>query len=258
MKVYKGTNKDMKCTPADGVEFQYEIGKTYEKPKAELCRHGFHACEAPLDVLGYYSPGNGSRYFEAELEDVSPERKSDSKVCGKKITLGAEIGIPGLVKAHVEYVKEHIDKGNKQTNTGYFSAATNTGNRSAATNTGDCSAATNTGNRSAATNTGNRSAATNTGYCSAATNTGDFSAATNTGYCSAATVGTGESVAVVTGYKSKAKAGVGSAIVVCERGEWNGKTYPLLSIKAAIIDGETLKPDTWYMLKDGEFVEVDD
>ena len=62
----------------------------------------------------------------------------------------------------------------------------------------------------------------------------------------------------MTGYKSKAKAGVGSAIVVCERGEWNGKVYPLLAIKAAIIDGETLKPGTWYTLKDGEFVEAEE
>ena len=96
-------------------------------------------------------------------------------------------------------------------------------------------------------NTGDRSAATNTGNCSAATNTGNCSAATNTG---------DGGVAIVTGYKSKAKGAIGSAICVCERGDWNGKAYPLLAIKAAIIDGETMKPDTWYTLKDGEFVEV--
>ena len=28
--------------------------------------------------------------------------------------------------------------------------------------------------------------------------------------------------------------------------------------KAAVVDGITLKPDTWYALKDGEFVEVDE
>lgn len=203
----------MVCNPVGNNPFQYEFGKTYEKPKAELCRHGFHACEAPLDVLGYYPPGDGSRYFEAELDDVSPERSADTKVCGKKITIGAEIGIPGLAKAHIEYVKEHIDKEKTQNATGDMSAATNTGDRSAAT---------------------------------------------NTGYMSAATVGTGESVAIVTGYHGKAKAGIGSAIVICERGDWNGRTYPLLAIKAAIIDGELLKADTWYTLKGGEFVEIPD
>ena len=110
MKVYKATDKNMVCNPGGDNPFQFEIGVTYEKPKAELCRHGFHACEAPLDVFGYYPPGKGSRYFKAELEDVSPERESDSKVCGKKITLGAEIGIPGLVKAHFEYVKSKCEE----------------------------------------------------------------------------------------------------------------------------------------------------
>ena len=87
----------------------------------------------------------------------------------------------------------------------------------------------------------------NTGYRSAASNTGDYSAAS---------VGTGGSVALVVGRGSKAKAGIGSAICVCERGEWDGKTNPLLAIKAAIVDGENLKADTWYTLKNGEFVEV--
>ena len=141
-------------------------------------------------------------------------------------------------------------------NTGYRSAATNTGDQSAATNTGDRSAAINTGYRSAATNTGNYSAATNTGDQSAATNTGKQSAAINTGYRSAAEVGCGESMAIVTGYKSKAKAGLGSAIVIAERGEWDGKAYPLINIRAAIVDGKIIKADTWYTLVDNNFVEV--
>ena len=65
-------------------------------------------------------------------------------------------------------------------------------------------------------------------------------------------------MAIATGYQSKARAGLGSAIVLCERGEWNGSTYPLINIKAAIIDGEKLKADTFYTLKNGKFVEVTD
>ena len=85
MKVYKATDKNMRCRG-----YQFEIGKTAVEDKAELCSRGFHACEAPLDILGYYAPGDGSRYFEAELEEVSPQRhSSDTKVVGKKITLGA-------------------------------------------------------------------------------------------------------------------------------------------------------------------------
>ena len=189
MIVYKGTDKDMKCRG-----FQFELGKEYEETEAVLCEKGFHGCEYPLDAFAHYSPAD-SRFFVADLDGVSDEREScDTKRAGTKIKLRAEIGIAGIVKAAVEYIKERAESGDNQTgnysaatNTGSCSAATNTGNRSAATNTGNYSAATNTGNRSAATNTGNRSAATNTGSYSAATNTGSCSAATNTGYCSAAT-----------------------------------------------------------------------
>ena len=152
------------------------------------------------------------------------------------------------------------------TNTGDQSAATNTGNRSAATNTGYCSAATNTGEYSAATNTGNCSVATNTGYCSAATNTGgrsvatntgDQSAATNTGYCSAAKVEGKESIAIVTGRDSKACGAFGCWLVLTERGEWNGETYPIKEVKAVRVDGEKIKENTWYKLKNGQIIETE-
>ena len=226
MKLYKGFDKNLKCRG-----FQYEVGKEYEEDKAKLCGSGFHACENPLDVFGYYPPAD-SRYCEVELEDISEERSGDSKRCGKRIKIGAEIGIKGIVDAFVKFTLERIDWGNKSENTGYRSAATNTGYQSAATNTGDWSAATNTGYRSAATNTGNqsaatntgyRSAATNTGYQSAATNTGDWSAATNTGYQSAAT-NTGDwSAATNTGYRSAAT-NTGNQSAATNTGDWSAAT----------------------------------
>ena len=152
------------------------------------------------------------------------------------------------------------------TNTGYYSAATNTGDRSAATNTGNYSAATNTGDRSAATNTGNysaatntgdRSAATNTGYYSAATNTGDRSAATNTGDRSAASVGGKDSIALAFGIKSKAKGTLGCYIVLAEWTENDDGERELKTVKCHKVDGKTIKPDTWYTLKNGKFMEVE-
>ena len=261
MKTYKGFDKDLKCRG-----FQYEVGGEYEEESAKICEKGFHACEYPLDVFSYYAPVD-SRFCEVEQSGDIARAGDDSKVVSRKIKVVAETGLDGLIKAGVKFILDRVrwkdsaatNTGDQSaaTNTGNRSAATNTGHRSAATNTGHQSAATNTGHQSAATNTGHRSAATNTGYQSAATNTGYRSAATNTGNQSAATVKKGGSVAVVTGAKSKAKAGLGSAIVVCDRGEWNGEDYPLLDIKAAIIDGQTLKPDTFYMLVNGEFAEAE-
>ena len=252
MKACKGFTNELKCR-----DFQYEIGKEYEEKEARLCNSGFHACEYPLDCFGYYSPAD-SRYCEVELDDSGERHSDDTKVCGKKIKIGAEIGLKGIIDASVNFILEKVDFTNaKESNTGDNSAATNTGYYSAATNTGYCSAATNTGDCSAATNTGYYSAATNTGDNSAATNTGNNSAATNTGDCSAATVEGKDSVAITTGYCSKVKACVGSAIVCAERGEWNGHTYPLIAICAAIVDGEKIKADTWYTVKGGVFVECE-
>ena len=276
MIVYKGTDKDMKCRG-----FQFKLGKEYEEAEAQLCNKGFHGCEYPLDVFAHYAPAD-SRFFVADLDGVTDEMESDdTKRVGTKIKLRAEIGIPGIVKAAVEYIKEKAESSDNQTgyrsaatNTGYRSAATNTGDqsaatntgyRSAATNTGDCSAATNTGGqsaatntgyRSAATNTGTRSAATNTGTCSAATNTGNYSAATNTGDCSAATVDGKESIAIVTGVDSKASGALGCWLVLTERDGWNGETYPIKEVRAVKVDGETIKPGVFYKLQNGEVVEA--
>ena len=248
MKAYKGFNKDMTCRG-----FQFEEGKTYEEKEAELCKSGFHACEKPLDVFAYYAPGN-SVYHEVELNDVSEKRIDDSKVCAKKIRIGAELSIHSLVKAHVEYVKEHINKNiPASTNTGFQSASTNTGNRSASTNTGFQSASTNTGDYSASTNTGYYSASTNTGFQSASTNTGDYSASTNTGDYSSSEVSGEKSIAIAFGKNSKARGSIGCWIVIAEHDN-NGPK----DVRCFPVDGKNVKADTWYCLKDGKLTEVVD
>ena len=226
MKVYKGTNKDMKCRG-----FQYKLGETAVfDGEPHLCEAGLHACEQPIDVLNHYAP-NASRYFEAEAEEVSAERESsDSKIVAKKMTLKAEIGVPGLVKAQIEYVKSQIgfDDAIKRANAEKENHAT-----------GDRGAASATGNRGAASATGNRGAASATGNLGAASATGKAG------------------VALAAGLECKAMGALGCAICCVERGEWNGKTYPIVAVKAAIVDGENIRADTWYQLKNGKFVEVE-
>ena len=242
MKVYKGTDENMVCHGK-----QYVLGEMVTEEKAKLCECGLHACEMPLDVLNYYPP-NRSRYFEAEADDVTDERHSnDSKIAAKKMTLKAEIGIPGLVKAQVEYIKKQIgfDDAIKRADAEKENHAT--GYRGAASATGDLGAASATGNRGAASATGDLGAASATGYRGAASATGNRGAASATGK---------SGVALAAGLECKAKGALGCAICCVERGKWDGEMYPILAVKAAIVDGETIKADTWYMLKNGEFVEV--
>ena len=217
MRVYKGTDRQMKC-----LGMQYTLGETAVfDGEPHLCKAGLHACEQPIDVLNHYTP-NESRYFEAEAEEVSAERESsDSKIGARKMTLKAEIGVPGLVKAQIEYVKSQIgfDDAIKRANAEKENHAT--------------------GDQGAASATGYRGAASATGYQGAAAATGKAG------------------VALAAGCECKAMGALGCAICCVERGEWDGNTYPIIAVKAAIVDGETIKPDTWYRLENGEFVEVE-
>jgi hypothetical protein len=256
---YKGFNEDWTCRG-----YQYAAGETYVHPGAVVaCPNlaqvasgcgGFHACEYPLDVFGYYAPAR-SRYAIVEQSGTLARHGEDSKIASSKITIKGEIGIPGLVKAAVEYIVSRCDppgKDSAATNTGNRSAATNTGNWSAATNTGNWSAATNTGDRSAATNTGNWSAATNTGNWSAATNTGNQSAATNTGNWSAASVEGQSSIAIASGKGGRSMGAKGCALFLVERDD----NYKIVAVWAGIVGHGGIKPNVWYTLKDGKPVEV--
>ena len=198
MKAYKGFNNKLQCR-----EFQYKVGETYEEEKAELCSCGFHACEAPLDVFGYYPPAD-SRYCEVELEDVSEKTSEDSKRCARKISIGAEIGIKGIVEAGVKFIMDKVDWNGAK-----------------------------------------------------GSNTGDGSAATNTGYRSAAIVEGKESIAIATGIEGKAKGALGCFIVLAEWCKDGNCEWHIKDVKSAVVDGETIKANTFYMLKDGEFTEVE-
>ena len=260
MKGYKGFEKGLVCRGK-----QYTENTVFEEETAEICKSGMHFCENPFDVLDYYGFVNddGELNEFAEVEALDEVKTDDSKkFTTKKLKIGAKIGISGLVKAFVDFTLKKVDSENSvATNTGNYSAATNTGNCSVATNTGDKSAATNTGDKSAATNTGYYSAATNTGNCSVATNTGYYSAATNTGNKSVAT-NTGdksvatvegkESFAIATGIESKAKGKLGCYIAVAEWKETEDG-YKLVNFKSHKVDGKTIKPDTFYRLKNGKF-----
>ena len=239
---YKGFNADLQCRG-----YQFEIGKTYEhKGKVEACGSGFHACECPLDVFGYYPPAD-SRFAETvSFGTTDREDSGDTKIASASITIKAELTLPQFIQRGIEWIWSKIDKSLEQ--------QIMPGNRSAASNTGYQSAASNTGNRSAASNTGNRSAASNTGDYSAASNTGDYSAASNTGYQSAAEVSGSHSVAAAFGIESKARASENSAIVLCYRND-EGE---LIHIRASKVGDNGIKADTWYVLNEsGEFEEAE-
>ena len=96
---YKGFNKDLTCRG-----FQYEIGKEYEEKEVSVCEGGFHACENPFDVLGYYGDVIDNRF--CKVEQSGTIKKDDKKQASSKIKVVAEIGFTGLFKAGIEWIEE--------------------------------------------------------------------------------------------------------------------------------------------------------
>ncbi|CAB5170067.1 hypothetical protein UFOVP154_1, partial [uncultured Caudovirales phage] len=121
---YKGFGADWKCR-----DFQYAIGSTYEHVgTVKACEGGFHACESPLDVLRYYTPA-GSRFAIVEQGGVLArhDEGTDTKVASQRLTVKAEIDLPGLTKAAIEYTFSRAKTTKKGTNDEDSGAASATG-----------------------------------------------------------------------------------------------------------------------------------
>ena len=220
IKSYKGFNEDMTCR-----EFQYQEGGEYTEAKAEACESGFHACEYPLDCLGYYYP-NESVYHEVEQSGKLSKSSDDSKVASTKIKIGARVSIAGLVQAAIEYTRERATESEDAHNTGYRGASSNTGDRGASSNTGNCGASSNTGYRG-------RSEANHP-----------------------------NSIAVAWGPESMARGVKGATLVFAEWKSnggyhWKEETWEFVGSLMVRVDGEKVKENTWYTLKNGELVEAE-
>ena len=197
--------------------FQYKEGESYEEYTAIVCKKGFHACEYPLDCFKYYNPAE-SVFHEVE-QSGKIDRDGDTKTASTKIKIGAEINIAGMVKAAIEYT---VNRANKETGSDK--------NNGASSATGNCGASS------------------------------------ATGYKGASSADDENSVAVAWGYKSKAKGVLGSHLVFANWeyvGDEDDDSYDrsepdaweLAGAVMVRVDGEKIKTDTWYTMKDGKVIE---
>ena len=181
-----------------------------------MSNSGFHFCEHPLDVFGYYGPVD-SRFATVQGSGET-KKDSDTVVCST-LDIGAEISLHGMIDAAVKFVFKRA----KWTKT-----KTVTKERAGASSTGDYGAASSTGDYGAASSTGVRGAASSTGK---------------------------ESCAIALGILGKAKAAVGCFLTLAEwkviSNEWHR-----VDVQSVKVDGEKIKADTWYSLVEGEFVVV--
>ena len=209
---YKGFDKDLKCNGK-----QYVLGETFEELEAELCERGLHYCEHPLDCFGYYAPGRGSRYAQVIAENPEEETGDDSKRVTKKLTIGSELGLHGVIDAAVKFVFARVEP-----------AKTNS-------------------------NSGAGGAAINSGFKGAASNSGDGGAAFNNGHEGRAETDAEKSIAVSCGYQGIARGNLGAWLVLAERAD-DGE---IKHVRCGKVDGKVLLPGVFYQLKNKKFVVVD-
>ena len=119
---YKGLDENFRCRG-----FQYEVGKEYEEEVAKCCNRGFHACENPMDVWGYYNITD-SRF--AIVEQFGKIDKQENKTCSSRIRIKAELKFADFVKLCVDAVvdKCKFKSNSKNDNGGDYAQIGSSGN----------------------------------------------------------------------------------------------------------------------------------
>jgi hypothetical protein len=248
----------MQCTP-NGKIFQYEIGKEYKEDEANLCHCGFHACENPLDVLSYYN-NIDDKFCEVELDEIDPNRNKDSKICGKKIKIGIEIGFLGLFKAGIEWIKnktiftredfEKLSSGNdaKIGSSGYYAQIGSSGNDAKIGSSGDYAQIG---------SSGNDARIGSSGYHAQISSSGDGTKIGSSGYNAKIGSSGDDCVIMCAGINSSAKAKIGSWITLAEwKYSEEKQRYIPFSVVTKQVDGIEIKEDVYYTLQDGKFKEL--
>ena len=198
--------------------FQYEVGKEYEMDGyIKCCERGFHACESPLEVWDHYDM-LASRFAKVEQSGKIDKEENSTKVCSSKIKISAELKLADIIKLGVEWIKD-VTSPSKVKATGELND-----------NGGYSSQIGSSGNSAKIGSSGNYAKIDSTGE---------------------------DSVIMCAGRNSRAKAKVGSWITLAEW-VWNDdkERYVPKCVKTEYVDGERIKADTWYQLKNGEFVEI--
>ena len=230
---------------------QYAENTDFEEPGAdECCRSGvMHYCKEPFDVWKYYPVvGNDGNFTEyAEVEPLGYVLEDGDKCATNKLHIGAKLNLKDFITAEIDFILEKA-KG-KSAAQGYFSRAAAQGDSSSVAAQGYYSSAAAQGDSSSVAAQGDHSSVAAQGDCSRAAAQGDHSSVAANGLYS---------IAAGLGIWNKAKSKIGSWLVLAEWERVKDTIWKPVCVKSAQIDGEILKPDTWYMLKNGEFVEVGD
>ena len=224
IKGYKAFNPGLICNGK-----QYAENTTFVEPEATLCKCGMHFCQNPLDVLEYYPLINANGKFTefAEVVADGETKTNGNKSCTTKLHVGAKLNFGGFVKACVDFLVEKTKLSDVASgysaqigSSGYYAKIGSSGGSAQIGSSGDSAKIGSSGDSAQISSSGEHS------------------------------------VICCAGHGSQVKAKIGSWVTLAEW-EVQDREYIPVCVKTAKVDGEKIKADTWYTLKNGEFVEVE-
>ena len=249
-KGFKAFNKGLVCRGK-----QYAENTVFEEEKAVICNSGMHYCKNPFDVLDYYELVNsdGSVSEFAEVEALADEKTDDNKkFCTTKLKIGVKLGIPGFVKACVDYLIEKTS----------LSDAENTDNDNGKKNaklasSGDSAKLASSGYSAKLASSGDYAKLASSGDSAKLASSGDSAKLASSGDSAQIDSSGLYAVVMCAGNNCIAKAKKGSFITLAEweYSEEVGRYIPV-NVKTRKVDGKHIKEDTFYKLVNGKFVEV--
>jgi len=264
---YKAFDKNMKCRG-----FRYEVGKEYEMDgEIKCCNRGFHACKSPIEVWDYYDMLN-SRYAEVEQSGKIEKEENSTKVCSSHIKIKAELKLADIINIGVEWLKDITspskvkadgvlnDNGDRRKqigSSGNYAKIGSSGDSAQIGSSGYSAKIGSSGDYAKIGSSGDYAQIGSSGDSAQIGSSGDSAQIGSSGYY-AKIDSTGEdSVIMCAGNSSIAKAKVGSWITLAEW-KWSDekKRDVPVCVKTEYVDGENIKADTWYQLKNRKFVEV--
>ena len=276
IKGFKGFDKDMKCK-----DMQFEEGKSFHQDgNIECCNNGIHFCENPLDIHKYYRLHN-SLLHHVEGEGRLDAKHRDSKLAVSDLRVGAKIEWFNAMKIGLDFSLKKVSFNAKAAERKWEEMSRRIAKRAEKKGVEvaqNCNALSARNYNALSAQNYNALSAQNCNALSAqncnalsaqnynALSAQDYNAlsAQNENALSAENYnviacrynniielqGTNNIAAAANGSKIRGK--VGNVICLVE---FNGGK--INHFKCAIIDGETIKEDVFYMLKDGELTEVE-
>ena len=258
---YKGFDNNLCCRG-----FQFKIGEEYEQQgEIKCCENGFHACTNPFDVLNYYDVNGKNRFCQVEQYGTIDKNNEDTKQASSKIKIKAEIGMAGLFKAGIEWIKEKTNpipiinetKGKTDNPSGDYAKIGSRGNSAKIGSSGNSAQIGSSGDYAKIGSSGDYAKIGSSGDSAKIGSSGDSAKIGSSGdYAHIDSTGE-DSVICCAGDNSMAKAKKGSWITLSEwKYSEEKKHYIPVCVKTEFVDGERIKEDTWYKLVNGNFEEL--